>query len=175
SAAFQWRFMYSPVLGIFNYFLRLLGSKPVEFLANKNLALYSIAFIDIWQWGLLFSVLILGLLEALPNEPIEAAHIDGATKWQLHRYLTLPLILPSLISLTFLKIIESLRSFDLIYVLTKGGPGIVTETIDLFAYQVGVGISGRISYASCISILMMIITVVLTTFIWRILKKWSAQ
>jgi len=172
AAAYQWKFMYSPLLGIFNYFFGLLGIKPVEFLANKSLALYSIAVIDIWQWGLLASVLILGLIESLPPEPLEAACLDGVTRWQLYSHIVLPMIFPSLVSLIFFKAMESLRSFDLIYVLTKGGPGITTETIDLFAYQTGVGVAGRISYASCVSILMLVLTTILTTILWRTYRRW---
>jgi len=175
SAAYVWRLMYSPVLGIFNYFLSLTGLGPIEFLSNRSLALFSVAIIDIWQWGLLLAVLILNLLESLPKEPTEAALIDGVTTWQLHRYITLPMIVPQIVSLTFVKMVESLRSFDLIYVLTKGGPGIATETLDLYAYQVGIGVSGRISYASCISLIMLIVTVVLMTGVWRIYKKWYSM
>ncbi len=173
SAAYVWRLMYSPVLGVFNYFLGLVGIGPVEFLSNRYLALFSVAVIDIWQWGLLLAVLILNLLESLPKEPTEAALIDGVGPWQLHRYITLPMVVPQIVSLTFVKMVESLRSFDLIYVLTKGGPGIATETLDLYAYQTGIGISGRISYASCISLLMLIATVAFMTAIWKVYKKWS--
>jgi len=98
--------------------------------------------------------------------------LDGVGAWNLHRYITLPMIVPQIVSLTFVKMVESLRSFDLIYVLTKGGPGITTETLDLYAYQAGIGISGRISYASCISLLMLLVTVALMTFIWRVYRKW---
>jgi len=173
SAAYVWRLMYSPVLGVFNYFLGLLSLGPVEFLSNRSLALFSVAIIDIWQWGLLLAVLILNLLESLPKEPTEAALIDGVGSWQLHRYITLPMVIPQIVSLTFIKMVESLRSFDLIYVLTKGGPGISTETLDLYAYQVGIGISGRISYASCISLIMLMATVLLMTAMWRTYRKWS--
>ncbi len=175
SAAYIWRFMYSPLLGIFNYFLGLIKLGPVEFLANPQTALLSVAVVDIWQWGLLFSVIILKLLDSLPLDPIEAAKIDGAKKWQVHIYITLPILITPLISLTFVKMIESLRSFDLIYIMTKGGPGIATETLDLYAYQMGIGLAGKISYASGMALLMLIVTILFFTIIWRQSIKWHSE
>lgn len=173
AAAYQWRFMYSPLLGIFNYLLGTIGIQPVEFLANRSLALASIAFIDIWQWGLLLSVVILGVLDSVPDETIEAAMLDGANRFRLHWNVTLPIIGPSLVSLLFLKTIESLRTFDLIYVLTKGGPGIATETLDLYAYNTGLALSGRISYGASMSFIMLLITLVFSNVLWRMLKRAS--
>jgi multiple sugar transport system permease protein len=175
SAAYIWRFIYSPLLGIFNYFLSLIKLGPVEFLANPKTALLSVAVVDIWQWGLLFSVIILKLLDSLPQDPIEAAKIDGAKKWQIHIYITLPILVRPITSLTFVKMIESLRSFDLIYIMTKGGPGIKTETLDLYAYQMGIGLAGRISYASSMALLMLIATLIFFTIIWRKSIKWYSD
>lgn len=173
AAAYSWRFMYSPLLGVFNYLLGLISIKQVEFLADRRLALASVALIDIWQWSLLLSVIILGVLEAIPEEPIEAAQIDGVKRWQLHWHITLPIIAPTLVSLSFLKIIESFRTFDLIYVLTKGGPGIVTETIDLYAYNVGLALEGNISYGASISFIMFLLTLVIANILWMVLKHES--
>ncbi len=171
AAAYAWRFMYSPLLGIFNYFLSVLRLPIIEFLSKQNTALLSVALVDIWQWGLLFSVIILGLFESVPEEPLEAAQVDGATKFQLDLHVILPIIWPSLVGLTFLKIVESFRSFDLIYIMTKGGPGIATETIDLYAYNVGLAQEGNISYGASISVVMFVITIIIATFLWRLLVR----
>ena len=77
----------------------------------------------------------------------------------------------SLITIILIKAIESLRSFDLIYTMTKGGPGITTETLDLYAYQQGIGLRGEISYSSAMSVAMVIITLVIFTFIWKRAQK----
>ena len=77
----------------------------------------------------------------------------------------------SLITIALIKAIESLRSFDLIFTMTKGGPGITTETLDLYAYQQGIGLRGEISYASAMSVAMVIITIVIFTFIWKRAQK----
>jgi multiple sugar transport system permease protein len=171
AAAYIWRLIYSPVVGVLDYLLGLTGLPPIEFLGNQSTALLSVAFIDIWQWSLLFSVIILGVLEAIDVQPIEAAHLDGVGKRQLHWYITLPIIRPTLVSILFLKIVESFRTFDLIYILTKGGPGIKTETIDLYAYNVGLSVSGRIAYGAAISLIMLIVTLIVANSLWGVLNR----
>ena len=146
SAGLIWRFMLSPVMGLINTPLIALNLNPIEYLASPNLALVSVAFVDIWQWGLFFGVILLFLLETLPKDLIEAAKIDKVKRWQLHYFITFPMLKGSLITIILIKAIESLRSFDLIYTMTKGGPGITTETLDLYAYQQGIGLRGEISY-----------------------------
>ncbi|MBC8719715.1 MULTISPECIES: carbohydrate ABC transporter permease [Brucella/Ochrobactrum group] len=173
AAAFIWRFLYSPSLGLINYVADLLGLGPIEFLANPSLALVSVAVVDIWQWGLFFTVIMLKLLETLPKDPIEAAQLDNAKTWEIHAYVTLPMLKAPIISLALVKAVESLRSFDLIYVMTGGGPGTATETLDLYAYQAGINLGGRVSYASAMSILLLLITTVVFTLIWRGIRKWS--
>ncbi|TGV50728.1 sugar ABC transporter permease, partial [Mesorhizobium sp. M00.F.Ca.ET.149.01.1.1] len=87
-------------------------------LSKAGTALFAVASVDVWQWGLFFAVIVLKLLETLPPQPIEAARLDHAKRWQIHAYVTLPMLKAPLISLMFVKMIESLRSFDLIYVMT---------------------------------------------------------
>ncbi|UXT60736.1 sugar ABC transporter permease (plasmid) [Agrobacterium fabrum] len=173
AAAFIWRFLYSPSLGLINYLVGLTGFGPVEFLADPSLALFSVAVVDIWQWGLFFTVIMLKLLETLPKDPIEAAQLDHAKTWEIHAYITLPMLKAPIISLALVKAVESLRSFDLIYVMTGGGPGTATETLDLYAYQAGINLGGRISYASAMSILLLVLTTIVFTLIWRGIRKWA--
>ena len=167
SAGLIWRFMFSPIMGLINTPLITLNLNPIEYLSSPNLALFSVAFVDIWQWGLFFGVILLFLLETLPRDLIEAAKIDKVKRWQLHYFITFPMLKGSLITISLIKAIESLRSFDLIYTMTKGGPGITTETLDLYAYQQGIGLRGEISYSSAMSVAMVIITLVIFTFIWK--------
>ena len=173
AAAFIWRFLYSPSLGVVNWLLGLGGIGPVEFLADPKIALMSVAVVDIWQWGLFFTVILVKLLETLPRDPIEAAMLDNARAWEIHAYVTLPMLRAPIISLALVKAVESLRSFDLIFVMTGGGPGTSTETLDLYAYQTGINLGGRISYASAMSILLLIVTTVAFTVIWRVGKRYS--
>jgi multiple sugar transport system permease protein len=129
SAAFLWKFMFSPLLGIVSWLLGFVGLGNIAFLSDPGLALLAVAFVDVWQWGLFFAVIVLKLLETLPPEPLEAARIDYARSWEVYALVALPMLRAPLVSLALIKMIESLRSFDLIYVMTKGGPGIATEAI----------------------------------------------
>ena len=173
SAAFIWKFMYSPLSGILSWFLGLLGIDNTAFLSDPHLALYAVALVDIWQWGLFFAVVVLKLLETLPPEPLEAARLDYARTWQIYAYIALPMLKVPIMSLVFIKMVESLRSFDLVYVMTKGGPGITTETLDMYAYSQGIGLSGKVSYASSMAVLMMVATTLIFTFIWKRVNKWE--
>ncbi|MBD3307026.1 ABC transporter permease subunit, partial [candidate division KSB3 bacterium] len=112
------------------------------------------------------------ILEDVPRETLEAGRLDGASTWQLYRYIVFPIIIPISLPLVFIKMMESLRSFDFIFVLTAGGPGTATETLDMYAYWQGIGSAGRISYASSMSITMLVISIVLITVIWKVLRKW---
>ena len=171
SAGLIWRFILSPVMGLANTPLIFFNLNPIEYLASPKLALFSVAFVDIWQWGFFFGVILLFLLETLPKDLIEAAKIDKVKKWQLHYYITFPMLRGSLVTICLIKAIESLRSFDLIFTMTKGGPGITTETLDLYAYQQGIGLRGEISYSSAMSVAMVIITLIIFTFVWKRAQK----
>ena len=92
SAGLIWRFMLSPVMGLVNAPLISLNLNPIEYLASPKLALFSVAFVDIWQWGLFFGVILLFLLETLPRDLIDAAKIDKVKKWQLHYFITFPML-----------------------------------------------------------------------------------
>ena len=173
TAAFVWKFMFNPLIGIINYPIKKFTGEPIEFLSKVDTALLSVAMVDIWQWGLFFSVIILKLLEVMPREPFEAAKIDNAKTWEIYTYVAIPMLSAPLISLTFIKMVESLRSFDLIYVMTRGGPGVVTETLDMYAFSQGFVVSGRISYASAMAVLMLLATIITFTIIFKWVGKWQ--
>jgi multiple sugar transport system permease protein len=166
SAAFVWKFAFHPLFGLATYPYKALTGQTIDLLANPSTALATVALVDIWQWGLFFSVIVLKLLETLPPEPLEAARLDHARTWEIYAFVALPMLKPALLSLTFVKMVESLRSFDLIYVMTRGGPGITTETLDMYAFSQGFVESGNISYASSMAVLMMIVTNVGFMLLW---------
>ncbi len=172
GAAYMWRLMYDPSLGIINYLLSLMNLGPYLFLQNPRTALVSIAVIDIWQWGFLLTALVVILLQEVPPETIEAARLDGANSFMLYTRIMYPLIVPLSIPLLFIKMMESLRSFDFIFVLTAGGPGIATETLDMYAYWQGMGSSGRVSYASAMSLFMVAVSIFIVTLLWRAMRRW---
>ena len=167
SAAFVWKFAFHPLYGIATYPYKVITGEPLDLLSNPRTALATVALVDVWQWGLFFAVIVLKLLETLPPQPFEAARLDHARTFEIYAFIALPMLKAPLISLAFVKMIESLRAFDLIYVMTRGGPGIATETLDMYAFSQGFIESGRISYASSMAVLMMIATSIAFTFIWK--------
>lgn len=167
SAAFVWKFAFHPLYGIITYPYKAITGQPLDLLSNPVTALGTVALVDVWQWGLFFSVIVLKLLETLPPQPFEAARLDHARTWEIYAYVALPMLKAPLISIAFVKMIESLRAFDLIYVMTRGGPGVSTETLDMYAFSQGFIESGRISYASSMAVLMMIATSIAFTVIWK--------
>lgn len=169
-AAFVWKFAFHPLYGAVTWPVRALTGETIDVLASPIGAMLAVAFVDVWQWGLFFAVIVLKLLESLPPQPIEAARIDRASRWEIHRFVTLPMLKLPLISLLLVKAIESLRSFDLVYVMTRGGPGIATETLDMYAYSQGFIEAGKISYASSMAVIMMVVTVVMFTAAWKRLQ-----
>jgi multiple sugar transport system permease protein len=172
GAAYMWRLMYDPSIGVINYLLSLVNMGPYIFLQNARLALPSIMAIDIWQWGFLMTALVMILLREVPAETIEAARLDGATTLQLYLRVMYPLVFPLSLPIVFVKMMESLRSFDFIFVLTAGGPGISTETLDMYAYWQGLGTAGRVSYAAAMSIFMLILSIVFVTIAWKAIRRW---
>lgn len=166
-AAFVWKFAFHPLYGIVTYPYRAITGEPLDVLSNPDTALFAVAFVDVWQWGFFFAVVILKLLEALPRQPIEAARLDHARTWETHAYVTLPMLRAQLVALSLVKAIESLRSFDLIYIMTRGGPGIATETLDMYAFSQGFIEAGKISYASSMAVIMLVLTIVVFTIIWK--------
>lgn len=170
-AAFVWKFAFHPLYGIITYPYRVMTGQPLDLLADPTSALLVVAFVDVWQWGFFFAVIVFKLLQSLPPQPIEAARLDNAKPWEIHLYITVPMLKAPLISLALVKAIESLRSFDLIYVMTRGGPGISTETLDMYAFSQGFIEAGKIGYASSIAVIMLVVTIITFTIIWKRVNK----
>ncbi len=152
--------MYSPQLGVFNYFLSLVGIPPQTWLADRNLVLPCLLVIDIWQWTPLVMLLVMAGLSALPDEPFESARIDGASPWQALIYLTLPLIRPSIIVAALFRAIDSLKTYDIVYATTQGGPGTSSETVNVFIFTTGL-FYFHMGYASALAVIFLVITLAL--------------
>lgn len=176
AIAYMWKLMYEPSYGVINYFLNIFGIGTVNWLSDARTALLAIMFVDIWQWTPLISLMLLAALQAIPSEVYDASAVDGASGWQRFRYIIFPLLSLLALPIILLKLVESFRIFDLMYCMTKGGPGTATENLDLYAYWIGISMGGEISYASCMSLIMLIITILLITLILRLyergVKRW---
>jgi multiple sugar transport system permease protein len=130
-----WLLMFDPSQGVLNYFLSLLHLPPSDWVSNPRLALLSLALVDIWQWTPLVMLITLAGLAVLPQEPYEAALIDGASSMQSFWYITLPLLRPYIIVAALFRGIDAMKSFDTIYVITGGGPNRASDTLNLYIYH----------------------------------------
>lgn len=158
-----WKLMYSFDFGVINQALLTIGLTPQDWLGNGDLALMSVIIVDVWHWTPFCFLLLLASLETLPEDIYEAARTDGATGWQILRYITLPLMIPALIVTFVFRMILAFKVFDEIYLLTGGGPGTATEVISFTIYrrfftedQVGYG--SAISVTTIAVIALLIIT-----------------
>lgn len=130
-----WKLMYDPSIGIFNYIIRSLGGTKIDFLGDGSIALFSLMIVDIWQWTPFVMLIILAGLTAIPSEPLEAAYVDGATKWQVLWKVQMPLLRPTIFTAVLLRLIDVLKTFDIMYSMTQGGPGFDTETMNILSFR----------------------------------------
>ena len=134
AVALVWTMMFHPQQGVLNYLLSLVGLPPSLWVYSPTLVIPSLVLVEIWHWTPLVMLIVLGGLAALPIEPYESARLDGATEWQLFRFITLPLIAPFLVVAAVIRTIDAVKAFDTIYVISQGGPGTASETINLYLY-----------------------------------------
>ncbi len=135
SVGLIWKMFLHPDLGILNYFLSLLNVGPFNWLSDAKMAFWSVLMVDVWQQVSFMILLLLAGLSGLPREPYEAAKIDGAREVQQFFFITLPLMRPVISVALILRTIFAFRTYDLIYVLTRGGPGVSTEVLSYFIYR----------------------------------------
>jgi multiple sugar transport system permease protein len=127
--------MYHPTLGVANYLLSLTGLPPFRWTYSSQTALYALALVDVWQWTPLIMLIALAGLASLPREPYEAAHLDGASPLRAFWHITLPLLRPALVVAILFRAIDALKTFDIIFVMTQGGPANATETINILLFS----------------------------------------
>lgn len=151
--------LLSGSLGPINYWLEAIGLPAPSWLGDAHWALPSVILVDTWQWTPFMILLTLAGLRSLPQEPIEAAVVDGANGWQRFRYVKLPMLLPVLTVAVMLRAIDSFKTFDLVFLLTFGGPGTASTTMSFYGYKVGLQ-AFDIGRASAIAFLMVQVFIV---------------
>ncbi len=166
AAVFTFRIMLNPSLGVFNYLLRLVGMHPVDWLGTPGMALLSLILVDTWQWTPFILLIGAGGLSAMDEEPLEAAAMDGAGPFRIFFHHTLPLLFPYLVVAVVFRTIDAFKTFDIIFVLTGGGPGIATRTLNLLAYKNGIEFLSM-GYAAALAIVMLIFTIVVSQTLLR--------
>ncbi len=168
-AGLVWKALYNPDLGVISYYLRALGV-PIGrgLIVERTTALFSVILVDVWEWTPLIVIIILAGLKCIPIEPYEAAVVDGASSWQLFRYVTLPLLRPTIVVAVLIRSLDALKIFDIIWAITGGGPGTATTVANLRIFQVGVQ-QLRIGYASTLSNVLLVVGVLMGVFFIHVL------
>lgn len=161
--------MMHPTDGIINQTLGLLGIPGPGWLTDPRFALYSVALVDVWKGVGLATVIYIAGIVSIPQEYFEASRIDGATPWQTFWTMTLPLVRPATVTVVILSLIGGLRSFDLIWAMTKGGPGFTSDVIASVIYkQYQAGFYGLSTAGNVVLfVLVAIIVVPLSIFLNR--------
>ena len=165
-----WVMILNPLYGILNYLLAHLGVPPQEWIDSAKLALPSLVIVTIWRWTPLVILILYAGLQTLPLEPREAALIDGAGKWQILLYVTIPLLKPIMAITILLQFITCFKEFDIVYGLTKGGPAESTETLVLRTFLEGFRFMD-LERAAVIAVFLMIIALLITNPAYKILVR----
>lgn len=155
-AGMMWLVILDPSLGAANYILTSLGLPPSEWLASPHFVVPTLALIDTWQWSPYVALIVLGGLQSLPQSVYEAAEIDGASRTKVLFRITLPLLLPTLVTAMVLRSVDLLRFFDLIYITTRGGPANASMTLNIYGFRTGFEFF-QLGYASALMVTLSVI------------------
>jgi multiple sugar transport system permease protein len=168
------RQLFNPTVGPLNQFMTFLGFPNLPFLTNTEWALGALITVEVWQWTPFIILMLLAGLQTLPDDVYEAAALENASRWQQFWHITFPMMLPISVAVVFIRLIESYKIIDTVFVMTGGGPGISTETLTLFAYQEGFK-KFNLGYTSALSFLFLIVITVIGVVYLAILKPYLAK
>jgi multiple sugar transport system permease protein len=164
------RYIFAPSYGLLTYLLRSAHLPTADWTVSVTWALPAVIFADVWQWTPFVALILLSGMQSVSTEVTEAAELDGLSEWQKLWRIVLPLIRPVLVVVVLIRLIDSIRMFDLVFVMTRGGPGSTTEVLSLFSYVTGFA-SGDMGSASAIAWVTVILVNVLVAIFLRFLSK----
>ena len=167
-----WRLLLNPNFGAINGTLKQLGvnTDSLTWTASPRLAFLAVVAVDVWQWTPFVFLVLLAGLQAIPQEPYEAALIDGSSRWQTFRHVTLPLLKPAILIVLLLRTMDLLRVFDQIFILTEGGPGFATEMISLYIYRTAFRFFD-FGYAAAMSFVLLALTNLVSVVYLKLLQR----
>jgi multiple sugar transport system permease protein len=166
AIALVWTMMFHPQLGVLNYLLTSVGLPPSSWVYSSTTVIPTLVMVETWQWTPLVMLIVLGGISSLPVDPYEAAVIDGASGWQMFRFITVPLIWPFIVVAAVMRIIDALKAFDTIFVITNGGPGTSSETINMLLYQTAFGYYD-LGYASAMVVVFFVLIMLVSLVLLR--------
>jgi multiple sugar transport system permease protein len=161
-----WLLIYEPTMGAANMMLKAMGFEPLLWLASPQQAIPSLVIVDVWQWTPMIALIVMAGISTLPTDPYEAADVDGASGWRKFISITLPLLKPTIMVAAMLRLIDVLKTFDIIYATTQGGPDLASETLNIYGYVLGFQYF-KLGMASALLVLFFLLVMSLTLFmIW---------
>jgi multiple sugar transport system permease protein len=161
--------LYSSDVGLVGYVTRLIFGEPVSVLSSPSLALAALILVDIWEWTPFMFLILLAGIQSLPQEPFEAARVDGASAWSSFTQLMLPMLRPVILVVVLIRAMDAFTVFDQVYVLTNGGPGTSTEVATLLVYKAAFRFS-QIGYGAAMALAMLALVMALSLAIVRLLR-----
>lgn len=126
---------YDPTIGLANFALQSVGLPQGLWISSAGSVLPSLILVDVWQWTPMITLIVLAGLAGLSEEPVEAARVDGASEWQILRHVTIPMVMPTILTAMILRLIDALKTFDIIFAMTGGGPGYASETLNIMGFK----------------------------------------
>jgi multiple sugar transport system permease protein len=156
---YLFRFMMEPSYGIINYVVKLLGFEAIAFTGSSTWSLFSVVIADVWQWTPFMALSILAGLQAIPDEPFEAARMDGANAWQRFKWVTVPLLMPIISVSLLIRGMDAFRIFTKVYIMTQGGPGTSSEVLSMYVYQEAFSF-GNLGYGTSVALFMLYIILI---------------
>lgn len=165
-----WRQLLNVDRGHVNFFLSLLGITPQGWLSDPGLAFPAAVFVDIWKWCPLVGLMLLAGLQSIPPEIFEAGRVDGARGFATFIHLTLPMLMPYIAVAVSIRLIDSFKTFDYLWVMTSGGPGRVTELLSLYTFRTGLR-HYQMGTASALSLILVVVSALSGIALNRILRR----
>jgi multiple sugar transport system permease protein len=169
-AAVMWRFMYQPDFGIINHLLTSLGIPAVGWLSNPNIALFSIALIDVWQWTPFVFLTVLAGMYAIPQQYYEAAELDATPLWRQTFHITIPLLKRVLTIVLLLRLIDLLRAFEIIVATTQGGPGDASYTLPVLIWETAF-VSFELGDAAAASVVLLLMVSIIIGVLVQVITR----
>lgn len=170
AVLFGWKVMLDPSQGVLNYLLGLVGAPQPDWLGTPAAAMGTMIMVDVWMWTPFVIVILLGALSSLPHELVEASHVDGAGWFQRLRHVVLPHVRPFLVLAVLFRGIDCLKAFDAFQVLTAGGPGDATTTLNMLAYRTGLQFLG-FGKGAAVSVLLLAVALVFGKLAMRFMRR----
>jgi multiple sugar transport system permease protein len=173
AVAYAGRMLFNEGVGPINDIIKSLGGPQIPWFSSSTMALPSLMLLDAWEWIPFMMIVMLAGLQSLPPEVFEAARVDGAGDWQTFRHITFPMLLPVSITAILIRSLEAFKLFDIVVVMTGGGPGTATEPVTLYAYIVGMK-HGNLGYASAIAYSLLVMIVIFSMISLNSLRRRAA-